>query len=131
MPDAEHVLLTRHGCVDVDFHVGLLHAEDEVVVVDEGSNLAGNLVVSRANRRPLSLAFLAKGAKIDGVDVNKPLVVDGQLEVVRHELASLARSGAGYDHRLGWEATAATTVSALATSSTVATAALLVVMGTA
>ena len=59
--------------------------------------MAGNLVVGRPNRRSVGLPVLAEGAPVDAVNVNQTFVVDGQLEMVRYELAGLSGSGAS-DH---------------------------------
>ena len=79
--------------VDVDPDVGLLHAENIVIVTNVRSKVTDNLIVGRPNRRSVGLPVLAKSAPVDAVNVNKTFVVDGQLEVVRHELTGLSRSG--------------------------------------
>lgn len=91
--DAEDELLALYRGVDVDLHVGLLHAENKVIVTNVRSKVTDNLIVGRPNRLSVGLPVLAKSAPVDAVNVNKTLVVDGQLEVIRHELTGLARSG--------------------------------------
>ena len=86
--------------VDVDLHVGLLHAENKVIVTNVRSKVTDNLIVSRPNRLSVGLPVLAKSAPVDAVNVNKTFVVDGQLEVIRHELTGLARSGRRDHNRL-------------------------------
>jgi hypothetical protein len=60
--------------------------------------------------------------------MNQALVIDGELKMVRHELAGLTRSGVSDDHRFRREATLATAVVTLTSSSTVTASALLVVV---
>lgn len=80
--DAEDELLALYRGVDVDLHVGLLHAENKVIVTNVRSKVTNNLIVSRPNRLSVRLPVLAKSAPVDAVNVNKTFIVDGQLEVI-------------------------------------------------
>lgn len=80
--DTEDELLALYRSVDVDLHVGLLHAENKVIVTNVRSKVTDNLIVSRPNRLSVRLPVLAKSAPVDAVNVNKTFIVDGQLEVI-------------------------------------------------